>query len=234
MSTDQGPGAPPPVQQTAPPADQQGAPPTKGIDWDLLRDFSIVLLPVAVLLGLAFPVLRDLPLSALFSQESRTWLYAHKPTLVAWAEWLRILFEVLLALIIGNQIFNARIRSYCEGQAKKWAVKVVADIEKSLQTDDTLRRLKTALTDLILFVAAPGGIRDLPGDLYHITKAMSALSDDVKARIPHYLYKLTMLKLLRRIAGGGYGLLAYRLFLLVLLMKVVKFYLDSSEIYLII
>jgi hypothetical protein len=80
------------------------------------RYWAVLITVLLVVLG--FPLLRDWLLT-LIGDGKRGWLSSHKISLSAWVDWLRIVFEIALALFVSNQIFNDPLRRWFEKSLDK-------------------------------------------------------------------------------------------------------------------
>jgi hypothetical protein len=185
---------------------------------------AVIITLVIVLLG--FPSLRDWLLT-LTTEETRAWLLTNKPKLAAWVDWLRIVFEVVLAIFISNQIFNDPLRKWFERSLDKLRNRLSVKIEKSIKGNDARVKIRNALNEVSAFIYLRGDLRQLPSDVKILYRSHRILSDQIRFGIWFLFLRLLFLKVLNAFSGKLHATAAVTAFWGVLLMKVIKLYLDS-------
>jgi len=192
---------------------------------DFMAVMIVVLITLA-LLGISLPILRDFVLARLTSQ-SLEWLVSNRSNLVPWVDWLRIVFEVVLALFVSNQVFNDQLRNLFEKSLEKLKLNLTAAIEDSIKQDDARNRIKKALNEIIAFLYLPADLRSLPSDIPILFNASWVIYRGIRRGMPYLFMRLLALRVLGAFSGRLHGMAALFAFWGVLLTKVLRLYLDS-------
>jgi hypothetical protein len=186
----------------------------------------LALLVTFVLIGISFPLLRDRALAALDAR-SLDWLTTNRSKLASWVEWSKIVFEVALALFISNQVFNEQLRAFFEASLQRLKTNLTSIIENSVKQDDARVEIRKALNDIVVFMYLPTDLRALPSDIPILLNASTTIYSQLRRGIPFLFVRLIALRVLGAFSGKLHGTAALMAFWGVLLMKVVKLYLDS-------
>lgn len=199
-------------------------PPTDTISIGIAVILAILITLLFIVLG--FPPLRDWLLSNT-NIETRTWVSSNKSTLLAWIDWLRIVFEIALALFISNQVFNDPLRKWFERSLDTLRHKLTSKTEASIKGDDARVKIRKALNEVFAFMYLPGDIRQLPSDMKILSDASLSLYHELRYGILYLFLRLFFLRVLSAFSGKLHATAALIAFWAVLLMKVSKLYLDS-------
>jgi hypothetical protein len=162
-----------------------------------------------------------------FSEQRLSWLKTHRAELIAWIDWLRILFEVALALFVSNQVFNEQIKALFEKLLERLKSRLTSIIQKSIERDDARVKIQHAINEIITFVYLPSDLRSFPSDLLVMFQASRTIYNEIEHGIPFLIERVIGLKLLGAFAGRLHGTAALFAFLGVLFMKVAKIFFDS-------
>lgn len=141
-----------------------------------------------------------------------------------------MVFEVALALFVSNQVFNDQIRSLFERSLEKLKANLVSTIEESINRDDVRSNIKRAINELIVFLYLPADLRTLPSDIPILFNASWNIYHGIRLGIPRLFLQLIALRLLGAFSGKLHGTAALMAFWGVLLMKVLRLYLDSPAL----
>jgi hypothetical protein len=180
-----------------------------------------------VLIVISVPPMRDVFLTRLDSQ-SLNWLAVNRVKLIPWVDWLRIVFEVALALFVSNQVFNEQLRSFFENSLDKLKTNLTNWIEDSVERDETRAKIKRALDEIVAFMFLPTNIRELPSDVAILLAASTTIYSQVRRGIPFLFVRLLALRILGAFSGKLHGTAALLAFWGVLLTKVLKLYLEAQ------
>lgn len=186
----------------------------------------LAILFTLLFIALGFPLLRDW-LLALTHHETRTWLFSNKPMVAAWVDWLRIVCEIVLALFVSNQVFNDPLRKWFEGSLNGLRVKLTSTLEKSIEENDARVIVRNALNEMFAFVYLRGNLRQLPDDIVILYKAQRSIERQITLGVWYLFLRLLFLRVLSAFSGKLDATAALMAFLGVLLMKIIKLYLES-------
>lgn len=217
--------------------------PKKGVNLDTVLLVLVILLTAGVLI-LGIPLIRDWVLDPvlgwvfdLTGYNLKKWLQdkAHKQLVSSWIDFIRIVCEVLLGLFVSNVVFNDSIRRTVEDWAKNLE-KVLNEnipnkIQESIKFNNPLTRIRQYISDIYLYVFLTKSFKKIITDSYEVYIIINKLRDDIKFGFPFFLFRLLLLQVVLLFASlfnsRAYKLIAFGLFLVVLLTKVLKLYLDS-------
>jgi hypothetical protein len=192
-------------------------------------DFVAVLIVIFItlgLLGISFPLLRDFVLARIDTQ-SLNWITANKSKLIPWVDWLRIAFEVALALFVSNQVFNEQLQKLFERSLERLKANLTSTIEDSIKRDDARVRIKKAINEIIAFLYLPTNLRALPSDIPILFNASWNIYHGMRRGMPRLFLRLLALRVLGAFSGKLHATAALMAFWGVLLMKVLRLYLDA-------
>jgi hypothetical protein len=164
----------------------------------------IVILVTVVLLGISFPPLRD-PLLMRLDTQSLSWLVSNKSKLIPWVDWLRMVFEVALALFVSNQVFNEQLRAFFEKSLDRLKTNLTSMIENSVKNDDARIKIRNAINEMIAFIYLRPDLRSLPSDLPILFVASTTIYSEVRRGIPFLFARLVALRMLGAFAGKLHG-----------------------------
>ena len=130
---------------------------------EVVAIFVVIAITLALIV-IGTPPIRDALLMRVSSQR-RAWLIEHRSSLQPWLDWLRIVFEVSLALFVSNQVFNEQLRKFFENSLDRLKRILTTRIENSVERDDARVKIKQALDEIIAFMYLPATLRELPSDV---------------------------------------------------------------------
>jgi nitrogen fixation/metabolism regulation signal transduction histidine kinase len=110
---------------------------------------AVVCFSLLILIAIIPPV-RDWLIGCL-TDETRKGISANKPYIVGWIEFVRVLFEVLVGLCIGNVIFNKGIQTWYEQFTDQVTrqIKVLHDAAVAGEKDPEKRHMMNVVIDVI-------------------------------------------------------------------------------------
>jgi hypothetical protein len=194
---------------------------TKPFSWGW-RILIIVIFLLLVVLSLP-PVVEYI--CSLLSIESKSWFTTNKDILKAWMNFISLTLEILIAVLLGEIVLT-------EGIAQRLR-RLVADsqVKNQLALDIELKaeeiRLKNNVDEIYRLLREKSSIKDLfkkAARLYFLVKETIGF---LYPGMRKFYTRVILLSLITSFPGGFYGLLAFFLFVLLSITKVVSFYLDS-------
>jgi hypothetical protein len=179
-----------------------------------------------LLLVLSCPPLRD-GLVRLFTGSNPDWPKADRAVFVMWAEWVRVVLEVVLGFSFSSLVFNKGLQNWSKAYAEateRWFLK---HLDEAIGRDPTSSMYRQFRNDLVL--ALFGNPKDYLSlvDLFKVMRKGYALMDHITSRGINILGMIFWAWVLRSFAGGLHGLIAAYSFLGILLTKILKQLADS-------
>jgi len=119
------------------------------------------------------------------------------------------------------------LRAFFEVSLQRLKTNLTSMIENSVKQDDARVEIRKALSDIVVFMYLPTDLRALPSDIPILLNASTTIYSQLRRGIPFLFVRLIALRILGAFSGKLHGTAALIAFWGVLLMKVVKLYLDS-------
>jgi hypothetical protein len=177
------------------------------------------------LIVLSLPPMVEHISSSVLSTEFRKTLFNNKDILKSWLNFISLLLEILIAVLLGEILLTEGIaqrlkRLVADSQVKH---QLALDIELSAQEI----RLKTNVDEIYRLLSEKSSFKET---VMKAAQLSSLVKDSITFLYPgiREIYtKVIFLSLITSFPGGLYGLGAFTLFSLLSLTKVLGFYLDS-------
>jgi hypothetical protein len=157
--------------------------------------------------------------------ETQSWLSANKAYFKSWTSWLSTALEIGIILFLGGAIFGER--------ATKAFKEVLETYEQ--ERNAFLANRKTELSKKIQdldakIVSALNGRANTLSRFQQFYQSANELRDTLFGSVPRFQQRLITARFLVSFPGGSHGLVAFVLFVMLTVLKVVGLYIDGPWI----